>query len=201
MTCARFLAAKLWGFLAYPYPEPAIVEPLAEVFARSQMNVTALLRAIFLRPEFYGQRARGALVRSPAEYVVAAMRATGLPSSEAHPEWFLAGMGQELFNPPNVAGWHGNGSWLSTSGMWRRQEFARHLCWPADKLGVLSGASKLSPAASVQRALDTFGIPAPSTNTRSALTAAVIGERRTDGWAEGVNLISLCLLTPEFNVA
>src|SRR5207249_2459854 len=90
----------------------------------ANLDVTALLRAIFLRPEFYSARAYNQLVRSPIEYVVAAMKGVGYGPDVAHPEWYLDGMGQRPFYPPNVAGWKQNAYWISSSAQWAKSSFA-----------------------------------------------------------------------------
>ena len=74
-TCARYLAGKVWSFFAHPAPAAALVDDLATAFISSGMDVRSLLRAVFLRPEFRLATTRTALVRSPIEWMVAAMRA------------------------------------------------------------------------------------------------------------------------------
>ena len=46
------------------------------------MNITALLRAIFMRPEFRLATTRNALVRSPVEWMVATMRHLGMDAAD-----------------------------------------------------------------------------------------------------------------------
>ena len=47
----------------------------------AEMNVSDFLRVVFLRPEFRLATTRTALVRSPIEWLVATMRATGLDAA------------------------------------------------------------------------------------------------------------------------
>ena len=60
-------------------------------------------------PEFWTTAVRDGLVRSPIEYVVAVLRATGPARRRPAPRVVAGGMGQEPFNPPNVSGWRPNG--------------------------------------------------------------------------------------------
>ena len=64
------------------------------------------------------------LVKSPVELVVGTLRqldlapATALPFAVA-----AAGMGQNLFSPPNVKGWPGGEAWINTTTLLARKQF------------------------------------------------------------------------------
>jgi uncharacterized protein (DUF1800 family) len=201
-VAARFLATKIWSFLAYPDPEPAVVDAIVKPYlATKDLQLEALLRAIFLRPEFYSVKARQGLVRSPIEYVVAAMRATNLPASVVHPEWWLEGMGQQPFYPPNVSGWRPNGYWISASAQWARSQFAGFVRWKGNDAKLDHGTVGMGPDAAVRHALRRFGVDHPSRTTVAAMSSWLAAERGTSRWAEQPNLTMLCLLTPEFQLA
>lgn len=76
--CHRYIAGKLWSWFAYRDPEPALLERLAAVFRDNGLSVKALLAAIFSAPEFYSERAEYALYKSPADFVVGALRASNI---------------------------------------------------------------------------------------------------------------------------
>lgn len=198
---ARFVATKLWSFLAYPNPEPGIIDAIAPAFASSGMEIKPLIRAILLHPQFRSERAKNGLVRSPIEYVVAAMRIAGLPCDVAHPEWTLRTMGQEPYNPPNVSGWKQNHYWITSSALWAKAKFANTIRWRLFALEELLDSSSKSPAAAVDAALNRFGITNPSAATRDAIIAYVANERHHTSWAERAGLLYLPLLTPEFQLA
>ena len=200
-VAARFLVTKLWTFLAHPNPDPALVSELASRYLGSGMNITALLRAIFLRPEFYSVTAKRGLVRSPIEYMVAAMKGAELGCDVAHPEWWVEGMGQVPYSPPNVSGWRPNGYWVSTSATWAKIGFANHLRWKINETGLLRGIEGLPPAESVKAVLRQFGVDRAGPQTKAALERYVARERGSDRWAERPNLILLVLLSPEMHLA
>lgn len=205
---ARFVARELWAFLAYPEPDPAVVDSVATRFRDSGFDITALIRAILLHPEFRSARARNALVRSPIEFAVAAMRHTGLPASETN-LWTLRNMGQQPYDPPNVAGWGQNNYWISAPATWAKATFASQVRWRAQDLTpLLENTAALSPQAAADTALAQFGIETPSTVTRNALTDYVASVRDHHnaangwiGWSERSGLLYLPLLTPEFQLA
>ena len=201
-TSARFIATKVWSFFAYPNPEPAVIDGIVAPYLASNLSIAALLKAMFLRPEFYGPKAKGALVRSPIEYVVAGMKGTGLGCDVAHPEWWLEGMGQQPFYPPNVSGWRQNGYWVSASAQWAKTNYAGYLRWKANEgKTVLAATTALAVPDAVRQALRQFGIDAPSASTTKAMEAWLRTERTTTRWAERPNLIMLALLSPEAQLA
>lgn len=201
MTVARFLATKLWSFFAYPNPESEIVESLAQSFATSGMEIKALLRAIFLHPEFRSLKAKQGLIRSPIEYVVAVMRITGLSCAEAHPEWTLRPMGQQPFYPPNVSGWKQNLYWVNESATWAKAKFAGYVRWQLYHRGDLANHASLTPTEAVDAALEHFGLLVASDATRATLIDYVTNEREFNHWSERPGLLMLPLLAPEMQVA
>ena len=198
---ARFITRKLWTFFAYANPSDTIVNTLAATFWTSGFSIAALLRALFLRDEFWSATARQALVRSPVEYVVNIMRQTGLTPEEAHPEWYLRDMGQELFYPPNVAGWKPNGYWLSTSSASARAEFAQHAAWALNGKGSLNGLYVAYPALAVDQVLTLAGISDVSANTKQVLRDYANAQKAIATWPMRTGLTTLALLSPESQLA
>lgn len=63
-VAARFVAAKLWRFLAGPEPSAQLVDDLAAAFLAADLDIAALVRAVFLRPEMRATATRDGLVRT-----------------------------------------------------------------------------------------------------------------------------------------
>lgn len=135
---ARFLVNKLFNFFVYPMTESdedkATIEKFADVYMLSNHSIAALMRAIFTSDEFFGERARFALVKSPVEYIVGAIRMLGArynPGTTQLLDFDTPGrakaMGQELINPPDVSGWKLHLGWLDTATMIERFNFAIYL--------------------------------------------------------------------------
>jgi len=114
---ASFVAGKLFAFFAYPNPPTEVLDPLVAVYQSSDYSIRALVEAILSSDAFYSPAAYRALIKSPVDYVVGAARTLGIETDAKSIPLVLTRMGQELFNPPNVAGWPGGPSWL-TSGTW-----------------------------------------------------------------------------------
>jgi len=120
---SRFMAAKLLKFFAVGNPHPDWIEAVAEHF-RTKSTVGEVLGNLFLSDEFYKPEYRLALVKSPAEYVAGILRTLNVPLSKGYVN-LMRLMGQELYLPPNVAGWKGGESWLMSSLLVARFQFAQ----------------------------------------------------------------------------
>lgn len=134
---ARLLSRKFIESFVYPLTgtstDKATIEKFADVYFSANHSIKELARAIFTSDEFFSERARFGLVKSPAELIVGAIRMLGArynPGTSAGQENanILAGvsglLGQELFNPPDVSGWpHGLG-WINTAYLLMRFTYA-----------------------------------------------------------------------------
>src|SRR5919204_5091857 len=122
---AERLSTRLFAFFAYPNPEREIVQHLADVFQKSRYNVGAVVAEIFGLDAFYSEKAYRSLVKSPAELVAQTIKATGADAKGyTQAAAAMAPMGQVLFYPTNVAGWPGGSSWINSSTLLARINFA-----------------------------------------------------------------------------
>jgi uncharacterized protein (DUF1800 family) len=137
-STARFLVKKLFEFFVYPLTDSAqdlaTTEKFADIYANNNHSIKTLVRAIFISDEFFGERARFALVKSPAELVVGAIR---MLEADYNPGKLTDGdfelynqfrrMGFDLLNPFDVSGWKLNLGWLNTATVLERYNFANEL--------------------------------------------------------------------------
>ncbi len=129
-AAARFLVRKLYHFLVSENVQPpdAFLQPLADAFRASDYDIAALVRTVLHSRHFFSAHAYRQRIKSPAEYAVGlVLAAVPLRPVPVPPEPMVArleAMGQVLFAPPNVKGWPGARSWLSTSTVLARHNFA-----------------------------------------------------------------------------
>lgn len=125
---ARFISAKLWRFFAAENPSSQLIETLANVFRRNGNNFKPLLRTMFLSEEFYADSVIRTQVKSPVQWLVSSVRMLEheLPGPVVC-TMMLRQLGQELFAPPNVKGWDGGLSWITTNNLLARYNLAATL--------------------------------------------------------------------------
>ncbi len=125
---AETIVEKLWREFVSVKPEPAEVTRLAAIFRTSGYEMKPLMRALLLSPAFRDPANRGALIKSPVELIVGTVHVLGLPVPEKTGlVRMMAGLGQSPFDPPNVKGWPGGESWISTNTLLLRQQFLRRM--------------------------------------------------------------------------
>ncbi|MEW9699914.1 DUF1800 family protein [Paenibacillus sp. SI8] len=126
-----FIATKLLQTFVHETPSAFWIDRTVAQFKKSH-SIGDVLSSIFLSNEFYQESLRHCIIKSPVDYVVTIIKALDLPLSKSLAN-FTKSMGQELFNPPNVSGWEGDSSWLMTSYMLSRHQFAEWASKSVDK--------------------------------------------------------------------
>jgi uncharacterized protein (DUF1800 family) len=84
-STARFIASKLARRFVADQPPPALVDRAAQRFRETGGNLREVVRTIVTSPELFAPEAYRAKVKTPFEYVVSAVRATGIDTSNAQP--------------------------------------------------------------------------------------------------------------------
>jgi uncharacterized protein (DUF1800 family) len=127
-STAEFVSRKLWREFVSPEPDTAEVTRVAARFRDSGYDIKAALYALLTSDAFYARENRGALVKSPIDLVVGTLRQFGMHPTDTIPfAVAAAGMGQNLFAPPNVRGWPGQETWINTSSLLARKQFLDRL--------------------------------------------------------------------------
>jgi hypothetical protein len=113
------------------------------MFRKSEYDIAALLKTILASRHFYSDHAFRQRIKSPLEFVMGAVRAVCRHRAQPLEQRLLVSplnaMGQALFAPPNVKGWPGGRSWLNTSTLVERANFAGALAtgslWTTPSVG------------------------------------------------------------------
>lgn len=127
---ARRLVTKLYGFFVSETapPDPSFINDLATVYLQNGTAIKPVLQRLFTSPQFQDPAIFFTRYAWPAEFAVRAIKETGWTGFSAGSVLTpLINMGQELLEPPNVAGWVLGRSWFSTGAMLARMNFASTL--------------------------------------------------------------------------
>ena len=125
---AERIAEKMWHeFVSISRPDQRVTKQWAQAFRGSNYNIPTLIRAVFNSEAFWAKQHRGALIKSPIQLTIGTLRA--LPYSAAHTDLAhnLNIMGQGVFAHPNVKGWAGGKTWISTQSLLRRNSMMSNL--------------------------------------------------------------------------
>ena len=126
---ASYITRKFWRyFISETWNEPKEIRQIASNFRNSGYNLKLLLKDILSSEAFWSLRARGTIVKSPADFVIGSIRTFQVsPKYVDELPSIMTKMGQELFNHPNVGGWPGGSSWVTPSGIIERINFSKRL--------------------------------------------------------------------------
>jgi len=175
-TCTH-LATKLARHFVADAPPPHCVAALATVLRDTGGDLAAVARALVRLPEAWAPLTK---LRSPQDYVVAALRAVGAgPASGAAALAGFNQLGQPLWAAPGPNGWPDEAAaWVAPEALMRRAEFA----WA---LAGRVAANGRSPARDMAAAM--LG---PSARAETLTAIAQAGSER--------EALTLLLASPEF---
>lgn len=80
---AHRLCSQLFASFAYPEPEPEVMNALVQTYYTSGYDIRAVLGRIFQSRAFYSDKARFAVIKSPAQYVIGTVKMLGLDKAVA----------------------------------------------------------------------------------------------------------------------
>jgi uncharacterized protein (DUF1800 family) len=121
---APFIASKVAQHFVTQSPSAGYVASLSDSFRRSRYDMKSLMHAVFTSPEFTSDRTYRTLVKTPTEFMVHAAKALGGAGLSKLIAASGSGMGQSLFDPPDVGGWPNNEAWISSNTVVERVNFA-----------------------------------------------------------------------------
>jgi hypothetical protein len=129
---ANYIAGKLYRFLVREDLSAAYQERLGGLLRDNHYDIAPFLRTVFLSRDFYSAPSMGTHIKGPVELIVSTYRQLGLKSLPGVPDFNSASgeLGQELLNPPTVAGWGQGAAWITPGTLLARGNFARDVAMP-----------------------------------------------------------------------
>ncbi|WEK37296.1 MAG: DUF1800 domain-containing protein [Candidatus Pseudobacter hemicellulosilyticus] len=118
---ASFITRKIYRYFVNESVDENNIQWLADRFYQSQYDISALLQDIFSSSWFYDPKNIGCRIKSPVELIVGIRRALPMRIANEDIQINLQKLlGQQLFYPPNVAGWPGGTNWIDSSSLMLR---------------------------------------------------------------------------------
>jgi uncharacterized protein (DUF1800 family) len=137
---APYICTKLYQFFAGPNPSQRDIDSLTRTWKYRRGNIKEVMRTLFNLNSFWSEENRGALVKSPVEYIVGLIQRWQIDNDQV-----LAGLGQALaimgqvpFNPPHVAGYPENLEWAGTSPLLARYNSANAVLYSGESNDVIA---------------------------------------------------------------
>ena len=125
---AKFITAKIWNYFAGQMPDEQLNHALAATFRANGNNFKPFLRVMFRSEEFYSDDVVRNQVKSPVQWLIGSVRVLECDLPPTLVSWgMLRQLGQDIFAPPNVKGWDGGITWITTNTLLTRYNDAQSL--------------------------------------------------------------------------
>jgi uncharacterized protein (DUF1800 family) len=229
-ACARFICRHLYNFFVADEPQVPqwvmtppqdmeAIETLEKAYFDNNYEIRPVLRVLF-NFDFF-KNARFTKVKSPADLVASIIKQVGYFQEGLRPGlesigYEAAYMGQELYEPPAVEGWHYGREWIDSGTLLERINWAAEWVGQTDLPGVrdivdrLMSRGAMSSEEFVEGCLDLMGSLEVSESTLLSLIefAEKGGELRNTTEEERINftrrvgqMLQMIVSTQEFQFA
>lgn len=121
------ITRKILKWFIYDTPKEELVHYYGDYFKKMNFEIQPLLTKIFT--EEFTKNNAGSKIKNPLEYSLQVMDELNVvnPNTKLI-AFFIRDQGMDLFNQPNVKGWDGGNSWLTSQVFLQRNNVADLLC-------------------------------------------------------------------------
>ncbi len=164
-STARHISAKLAQYFVRDVPPPALVERMARSFLDSRGDIRTVLRTLFASEEFMAPENAAAKFKTPYQFVVSAVRASGpTPANVAPLMGAMRQLGMPLYGCQTPDGYKNTQqAWLNPDSLTKRITFAT---------GLAAGRGDLAPGAKAADASQLLATLGAGVSARTADIAA-----------------------------
>lgn len=121
------ITRKVLKWFIYDNPKEELVRHYGDYFKKMNFEIKPLLTKIFT--EEFTKNNAGSKIKNPLEYSLQLLDELNVTNPNGKLiSFFLKEQGMDLFNQPNVKGWDGGNSWLTSQVFLQRNNAADLLC-------------------------------------------------------------------------
>lgn len=129
---AKYICQKIYRNFVSPKVDEAIVNQLATIFIQNNFEIAPVLRTLFKSEHFFDAANIGVIIKSPIEQELMLLREGGFQIQLTDEvldglNYLASQLGQDLFNPVDVAGWQGNRTWINSNTLTGRWQVLRYI--------------------------------------------------------------------------
>ena len=190
-SCARFIARHLYNFFVADEPQvpqwtmtppqdPEAIKMLEDAYFEGGHEIRPMLRVLF-NSDFF-KNSRFTRVKSPTELVASIVKQSGyfddgFKMGIGPIAYEAAYMGQDLYEPPTVEGWHYGREWIDSGTLVERINWAADWVGQTDLPGIkdivdrIAARGDMTPEQFVEGCLDLIGPIEVVDETRRGLIA------------------------------
>jgi len=121
------ITRKILKWFIYDDPTQELVHYYGSYFKEVNFEIKPLLTKIFT--EEFAKNNAGSKIKNPLEYILQLIYELNIPAKNGKAiAFFIKDQGMDLFNQPNVKGWDGGNSWLTSQIFLQRNTIVDALC-------------------------------------------------------------------------
>lgn len=163
-----FIVKKIYkAFVSPELPAQAIIDQLATTFRTNNWEIAPVLRELFKSEHFFEDVAIGSIIKDPMDCFLIYFKEANFPYTPQQLEvifYYAANLGQQYYDPIDVAGWQGDRDWINNSTIparWQGLEYIMWTTWNLDpelfrNFAVSVASSTNDPAIIAQEIVDRF---------------------------------------------
>ena len=125
-STAKFVCTKLAVRFVSDNPPPALIDRMTQTFLKKDGNIGEVLKTMLKSPEFWSEDTYRAKVKTPLEFVVSALRASGADVTDPMPiARQLQNLGMPLYGMQPPTGYSSKAdAWVNSSALLGRMNFS-----------------------------------------------------------------------------
>ncbi|MFT5751135.1 MAG: hypothetical protein ACI828_001378 [Flavobacteriales bacterium] len=123
-----YIARKLYKYFVSPAVNEDIVAQLGQILVDNNFELRPMLETLFLSQHFHDATSQGVLIKSPMDLFLSFDNISSLTFDRFYNinriyRIYGSNLGQQLFNPIDVAGWQGDESWIDSNTIILRWDY------------------------------------------------------------------------------
>lgn len=149
---STYICRKIYRHFVHPEVDETIVAGLAKTFRDNNFQIAPVFRQLLRSEHFFDDEVIGTIIKSPLDMLISFFRQGGFAFEQQETTLgviYLSGeLGQQVFQPVDVAGWPGNRNWVSSAtltGRWAAMDFGLYGLYVAEPETYREMAKALSP--------------------------------------------------------
>jgi uncharacterized protein (DUF1800 family) len=112
---AAHICSRLFNWFVGGTPPASLLAQLTTIYFENAYELKPVVRAILMSDAFWAQENRFSRPKSPVEYLVGMERQLEGTTAALNLPAAARNLGQQLFYPPNPAGWAGGKTWVNAN--------------------------------------------------------------------------------------
>ena len=116
---AFYICMKLYQEFVHQEPDVNVVQQMADLFIANNFQLEPVISTLLKSQAFFDDQVIGAKIKSPIEFIIGLLKELDYSPDQAMLEGLYLEierieLGQLILSPPDVSGWPGYRSWIST---------------------------------------------------------------------------------------